>query len=211
LTGLPSSPFIYPITDRRLAGNRPVGEIVSALCRGGARLIQLREKGLTTKEYRELAIEAVQAASEWDAALLINDRVDVALYSGAAGVHLGDDELPPAAARKVLGEGKIIGVSCHSLEDVREAVEGPIDYFAVGPVYATDTKILRYPVVDLDLVRATREITDKPMVAIGGISRESAAEAISAGADGVAVISALMAATGIEKLTRELTASLKAD
>jgi thiamine-phosphate pyrophosphorylase len=205
---LPPRPFIYPLTDRRLAGNPPIAQIIAALCSGGARLIQLREKELTTREFREIALEAVNAARTGGARLLINDRVDVAMLAGADGVHLGGDDLPPDDARRLLGTEAIIGVSCHNLADVRAAMEQPVDYIAVGPVYPTGTKALRYPVVGIELIKRARALTTLPLVAIGGITVRSAAEVAAAGADGIAVIAELMVPGRIESRTSALAAVL---
>jgi thiamine-phosphate pyrophosphorylase len=125
------------------------------------------------------------------AMLIINDRVDVALTSGAEGVHLGQYDLSVDEARAILGEGKIIGVSTHSIAQFRAALETSADYIAVGPVYPTITKENPAPVVGLELIREARKLTDRPLVAIGGISHARAPEVIAAGADCVAVISAL--------------------
>lgn len=198
----PERPFLYPITDRRLAGEHSLRAVVTALCAGGAPLIQVREKDRTTRELTDLAMEAVDAARAAGALVLINDRADVARYAGADGVHLGDDELSPAAAREFLGDDAIIGVSCHSIEDVRRAEREPVDYLAVGPIYPTGTKQLRYEVVGLDLIRAARVETDKPLVAIGGITPERAPAVLAAGADGIAVIGAVMIPSAIENATR---------
>lgn len=210
---LPARPFLYPITDRELAGGRPAGEIAAELCAAGARLIQLREKGLTTRSLRELALEAVAAAhaSAGGAMLLVNDRPDVALYAGADGVHLGDRDMPPEAARRILGPEAIIGVSCHSAEDVRAADALPVDYIAVGPVYPTETKRPRFPVVGTELVSRARTLTRKPLVAIGGIDRDNAVAVVAAGADGVAVIGAVMVPGEIEVRARALLAALGCD
>ncbi len=210
---LPARPFLYPIIDRELAGGRPAGEIAAELCAAGARLIQLREKGLTTRSLRELALEAVAAAhaSAGGAMLLVNDRPDVALYAGADGVHLGDRDMPPEAARRVLGPEAIIGVSCHSAEDVRAADALPVDYIAVGPVYPTETKRPRFPVVGTELVSRARTLTRKPLVAIGGIDRDNAVAVVAAGADGVAVIGAVMVPGEIEVRARALLAALGCD
>jgi len=210
---LPARPFLYPIIDRELAGGRPAGEIAAELCAAGARLIQLREKGLTTRSLRELALEAVAAAhaSAGGAMLLVNDRPDVALYAGADGVHLGDQDMPAEAARRVLGPEAIIGVSCHNAEDVRAADALPVDYIAVGPVYPTETKRPRFPVVGTELVSRARTLTRKPLVAIGGIDRDNAVAVVAAGADGVAVIGAVMVPGEIEVRARALLAALGCD
>ena len=208
MSGLPKSPFVYAITNRKLAGEPDTAAIVRALCLGGAGLIQLREKNITTAEFRSLALEAVEAAKSFNTPILINDRVDIAIYAGAAGVHLGDDELPPREARKLLGPDSIIGVSCHSVEDVKKALQEPLDYIAVGPIYPTNTKKLRYQVVGHDLIRQARAISHLPLVAIGGITMENAAQVIASGADSVSVISMLMVPGEIEKRTSQLVSRL---
>jgi thiamine-phosphate pyrophosphorylase len=207
---IPAAPFLYPITDRGLAGEADIIKIIEALCWGGARFIQIREKDLTTREYTEFARRCVEAAMPFGAAIIVNDRPDVAKYAGAAGVHLGDDELTAGNARKFLGSDAVIGVSCHTSEDIQRAQSEPIDYFAVGPVFPTDTKELRYEVVGLELVRAARRMSDLPMVAIGGISAEAAAAVVKAGADGIALIGAVMRGD-IERNTRALIDALHAD
>src|SRR5262249_8792649 len=125
------------------------------------------------------------------AKLIINDRVDVALTAEADGVHLGQDDLSVEEARELLEEGKIIGLSTHSLEQFQAGLQTSADYLAVGPIYATTTKENPDPVVGLELITAAKAITDRPIVAIGGITVERAPEVIAAGADSVAVISAL--------------------
>jgi len=205
---LPSSPFIYPLTDRKLAGSAPIGEIIRALCSGGARLIQLREKGSTAREFLETALEAVAAARACGARLLVNDRVDIACLADADGAHLGDKDFPPSEARLLLGPKAIIGISCHSLEDVEAATGEPVDYIAVGSVFPTDTKVLRFPVVGTEMIRQARTLSSLPIVAIGGITRDNAAEVIAAGADGIALISELMVPGEIGSRTRELVSAI---
>ena len=205
---LPPSPFIYPLTDRHLAGCEQIGLLICELAAGGARLIQLREKDLTTREFREIALEAVGAARACGVAILINDRVDIAMLSGADGVHLGDEDIPPAEARKLLGPDAIVGTSCHSIEDVHAADSQPVDYIAVGPVFPTSTKKVRFPVVGLELVRRARLATGLPLIAIGGIGPETAAQVAAAGADGIAVISALMVPGEVRDRTRALADTL---
>lgn len=205
---VPPKPFVYAITDRRLACGQRIEEIISALCRAGVGMIQLREKGLTTRELHLLVAEAVGAARAGGALLVVNDRPDVALYARADGVHLGDEDLPAGAARRLLGPDAIVGVSCHSPEGVRAAADLDVDYIAVGPVFPTETKKLRFPIVGIELVRQARRITSKPLVAIGGIDHGNASDVIGAGADGVAVISALMAPGEIEERARSLARAI---
>jgi thiamine-phosphate pyrophosphorylase len=158
---------------------------------GGASLIQLRDKEASGRELLDQAIACLKLTREAGATLIINDRVDVALTAGADGVHLGQDDLSVDEAREILGEDKIIGVSTHSIDQFRAALETSANYIALGPVFPQLTKENSAPVVGLELVREARKLTDRPLVAIGGINLGRAPEVIEAGADCVAVISAL--------------------
>lgn len=166
-------------------------EIVQKLLAGGARLIQLRDKDAGARALLDAARGCLQLTRPAGARLIINDRVDVALTSQADGVHLGQEDLKVEEAREILGEDKIIGLSTHSIEQFRAALETSANYIAVGPVFPTKTKENPDPVVGLELVREAKALTDRPLVAIGGITPEKAAEVIAAGADTVAVIAAL--------------------
>jgi thiamine-phosphate pyrophosphorylase len=183
-------PKLYAITDRQWS-NCTHQEIVRMLLDGGASLIQLRDKEAIGRELLEQAMACLKLTRQAGATLIINDRVDVALTAGADGVHLGQDDLSVDEAREILGEDKIIGVSTHSIDQFRAALETSANYIAVGPVYPSITKEDTAPVVGLELVREARKLTDRPLVAIGGISHARAPEVIEAGADCVAVISAL--------------------
>ncbi|MBX3292992.1 MAG: thiamine phosphate synthase [Acidobacteria bacterium] len=184
-------PKIYPITDRRLSG-MPHAELIRQLARGGASLIQVREKGLPSGEFLAMARDAVAAGRESDVKIIINDRVDIAMMSGAAGVHLGQNDLPPEAAREILGDAAIIGYSTHSVEQAAAAAKMPIDYIAIGPIYPTDTKEDTEPVIGIEGIAAVRAaIGSIPLVAIGGISNSRISGVLAAGADSVAMISAL--------------------
>lgn len=158
---------------------------------GGASFIQLRDKEAIGRELLDQAMACLRLTRRAGATLIINDRIDVVLTAGADGVHLGQEDLSVAEAREILGKDKIIGVSTHSIDQFRAALETSADYIAVGPVYPTLTKENPDPVVGLELVREARKLADRPLVAIGGINHERAPEVISAGADSVAVISAL--------------------
>jgi thiamine-phosphate pyrophosphorylase len=199
---LPPRPFLYPIVDAGVLGLRPVGEAVGALAQGGARILQLRAKDVPDRQLWELAREAQAAALAAGARLLVNDRPDVARLVGAAGVHLGQHDLPPAVVRGLLGPEALIGLSTHSLEQVRAAAGEPVDYVAVGPVFPTRTKANPDPVVGLALVREARALVDRPLIAIGGITRDNAASVVAAGADGVAVISDLLRAEDLASAAR---------
>ena len=143
-----------------------------------------------------------------DSKLIVNDRADVAQLTGAAGVHLGQDDLPAAAARALLGPDKIIGWSTHTLEQVEQGNALPVDYLAFGPVFATTTKADTQPVVGLEGLQAARARTRKPLVAIGGITAENAAQALASGADSVAVIAGWMAAPDIPARLEEFRRTL---
>lgn len=185
-------PKLYPITDRRLSGLTHA-EQVARLCEGGARLVQLREKHLSPREFFAEASEAVRLAREWGATVIVNDRADVALAVGADGVHLGQDDLGPDAARRVLGKAAVVGFSTHNVAQAIEAARMPVDYVAVGPVFATASKVNPDPVVGLEGLRRVREAVGRvKLVAIGGVTRENARACIEAGADCVAVIGALL-------------------
>ena len=183
-------PKLYAITDCELSNCANL-DTVRMMLAGGARLIQLRDKEASSRELLEQALACLKLTRAAGAMLIINDRVDVALTTGADGVHLGQDDMSVADAREMLGEDKIIGVSTHSIEQFRAALETSANYIAVGPVYPTTTKENPSPVVGLDLVREAKGLIDRPLVAIGGINHDRGPEVIAAGADCVAAISAL--------------------
>lgn len=183
-------PKLYGITDRGLANASNV-EIARRMLEGGARLIQLRDKSATARELFDSAREMMGTVRAVGGRLIVNDRVDVALTAEVDGVHLGQGDLTVAEAREILGSEKIIGISTHNRAQFEEALETSADYIAVGPIFTTTSKENPDPVVGLELLREARGLTDRPIVAIGGIDLTSAAEVIAAGADSVAVISAL--------------------
>lgn len=186
-------PPLYVILDAALLPSDPV-EFVKRLMGAGARLFQYRNKTAPARE----VLQAVQAlnvtARQVGAAFLVNDRPDIARLAGANGVHVGQEDLEAAAARAIVGLGATVGVSTHNLEQIKAAADTDVDYIAVGPVFATRSKAKADPVVGLELIRQARQLTRKPIVAIGGITLERAGEVITAGADSVAVISDILAA-----------------
>jgi thiamine-phosphate diphosphorylase len=202
-------PKLYPITDTRLSGLSHA-EQVRRLSAGGATFIQLREKHLAPREFYREAEEALRVARSHGVRLIINDRVDIALALSADGVHLGQNDLPPEAAREILGEQAIIGFSTHNVEQAIEAARLPVDYLAIGPTFETLSKENPDPVVGLDGLRRVRRATGEiQLVAIGGISREKLREVFAAGADSVAGISLLLAEQPpLEARTREILARL---
>jgi thiamine-phosphate pyrophosphorylase len=196
-------PRLYAITDARLT-NLSHAEQVLRMAEGGARLIQLREKHLDAREFFKEAEAALSVAREFGARLIINDRVDIALALGSDGVHLGQDDLQPEAARRILGEQALIGFSTHNIEQAKRAALLPINYLAIGPIFPTSSKKNPDPVVGLDGLRQVREaVPNLSLVAIGGITPENARETLAAGADSLAVIGSLLSdSTQIEARTR---------
>lgn len=160
---------------------------------GGAKIIQLREKNAAPIDWLDDALSVAKLCRENGVTLIVNDRVDIALAIKADGVHLGQKDMPPDAARRLLGNDAIIGFSTHTPEQVREAVNFPVDYIAFGPVFPTTTKTDPDIVVGLEMLRQVRQIAgDLPLVAIGGITFENAASIFDAGADSLAMIGALV-------------------
>jgi len=182
---------LYPLTDRAISG-LPHHEQIRALAQRGIRIIQLREKDLASRDFYLAALAARTVANEVGVKLIINDRVDIALAIRADGVHLGQDDLPAEAARQLLGPAAIIGISTHNLEQARIASRMPVDYVAIGPIFATSTKNAPNPTVGLEELRRIRsELKSMPLVAIGGITQSRLSDVLAAGADAVAVISDL--------------------
>jgi thiamine-phosphate pyrophosphorylase len=198
---------IYPITDARLSGLTHA-EQVRRLSAGGATLVQLREKHLAPREFYREAEEALRVARELGVRLIVNDRVDIALALSADGVHLGQDDLPPTAARELLGNSAIIGFSTHNVEQAKAAARLPVDYLAIGPIFPTSSKDNPDPAVGLEGLRRVRQIIGPvPLVAIGGIRLEIIEDVLKAGADSVACLSLLLSEPArIESRTPEALA-----
>ena len=179
---------LYAILDPSLTPE-PVA-FARQLAEAGVQLIQLRDKRGSSRKIHEQARELMSLQSS-GVRIIINDRPDIAAIAGATGVHVGQDDLPVEDARKICRPPLWVGVSTHNLNQLREADATSADYIAVGPIFPTSTKENPDPVVGLDLLRAARQLTRKPLVAIGGVTVESAADVFAAGADSVAVIKAL--------------------
>jgi len=189
-------PRIYPITDTRLSGLSHA-EQVTRLIAGGATLIQLRDKHATPRDFYQQAAGALKIARDHGVRLIVNDRVDIALALKADGVHLGETDMPVEAARDLLGQTAIVGVSTHNLAQAQVATRLPVDYIAFGPIFETSTKANPDPKVGLNLLNEVRSIVSSlPLVAIGGIDFANARETLKSGADAVAIISALVAEPG---------------
>lgn len=197
-------PKLYAITDTRLSGLSHAAQ-VTRLAAGGANLIQLREKHLSSRAFYEEACDALRIARDLGVKLIVNDRVDIALALGADGIHLGQTDLPVEDARRLLGPNAIIGLSVHTEQQAGGALHSAVDYLAAGPVFATKSKDNPDPVLGIDGLRAIRKIIGTiPLVAIGGIDHRNALEVLH-GADAIALISAVLAnPDGIEAATRTL-------
>ncbi len=200
---------IYPLTDVLLSGLSHAEQVIR-LSDGGANLIQLREKNLTPRQFFKQAEEASHIARQRGVRIIINDRVDMALALAADGVHLGQDDFPPEAARRLLGDKAIIGISTHSMEQARRASLLPVNYLAIGPIFTTSSKSNSEPALGLDGLRSVREATgDFPLVAIGGITHQNALEVLESGADAIAVIGELLANRNeVTERTRRLLAAI---
>ncbi|PYN04846.1 MAG: thiamine phosphate synthase [Candidatus Rokuibacteriota bacterium] len=200
---------LYVVLDRTASAGRDLEVILDATLAGGCRMIQLREKEWPSGRLLPLAERMRDRCRRAGATFIVNDRVDLALAVGADGVHLGQDDLPPRAARPLLRPGMVLGRSTHSVGQAREAQVEGADYIAVGSMFPTRTKP-DFQLVGPELIRAIRPETRSPLVGIGGVTRENVAEVIRAGADGVAVISAVCGAPDPAAATREFLAAIRA-
>jgi len=184
---------VYPITDCELSGLSHFDQVCSFID-AGCRLVQIRGKKESSDSLFEAVAKSLKAAEGTGTKVVVNDRVDIAIAAGAHGVHLGQDDLPPKQARKLLGEKAIIGYSTHSVDQARVAANLPVDYIAIGPIFGTRTKENPDPVVGLTgLEHVRKAISGFPLVAIGGINISNIAEVIAAGADSAAIIGDLYA------------------
>lgn len=185
-----SFPPLYAILDLAFLDSN--ADIAEALAESGVRLIQLRDKTASARALFDASKKLVSRLAPRSVRLVLNDRPDIAAMVGAGGVHVGQEDLPVEEARKICGLGRWVGVSTHNLEQFRAATATSADYIAVGPVFSTATKANPDPVVGIDFLRAVRPLTRKPLVAIGGITIESAEELYRAGADSLAVVKDLL-------------------
>lgn len=192
---------LHLVTDEALCGPRGVLAVVEAAIAGGARVIQLREKSLATRAFVERARALKRLLGPFGVPLLINDRLDVALACGADGLHVGQDDLSPTEARRWLPDA-IIGLSIEHPDQLAAAGHEPVDYYGVGPIFATPTKADAAPALGIAGLQQLRAATGRPLIAIGGIDTDNAAAVIAAGADGLAVVSAICAAADPEAAAR---------
>ena len=197
-------PGLYLVTDRGLAGERSIEDLVRAAVRGGVSVVQLREKALETGEFVALARRLKAGLADVAVRLIINDRLDVVLASGADGIHIGQRDMAYDDARRLLGPEAIIGVSVETPEDAEEAERYDCDYLGVSPVFPTPTKTDVATFWGLEGLSRLRRRSQKVLVAIGGINSSNASDVLDAGADGIAVVSAICAARDPEAAAAEL-------
>jgi thiamine-phosphate pyrophosphorylase len=201
---------LYLVTDSRLIGQRSLVEVIGAAIRGGARVIQYREKRLTTRQMVASAGLIRQVCRQLGAVFLVNDRLDVALAVDADGVHLGQNDMPIGIARRLLGNKKLLGVSVHDARTMDEAINEGADHLSLSPVFATLTKPDHDEPLGLEGVRVLAGRSRLPVVAIGGINLTNAGAVMRAGAHGVCVISAVLGAPDPELAARQLYQSARA-
>ena len=201
---------LYVVTDRQQTAGRALEEVVVAAARGGAGAIQLREKDLSARDLYALGARIQAVLSPYGVPLLINDRLDVALALDAAGVHLAGHSLPTAAARRVLGAGKLLGVSTHSVEEARHAAADGADFIVFGPVFTTPSKVAYGPPQGLQHLTTVVRQVRIPVLAIGGIDHTNLPQVLQAGAYGVAMIRAVLAAPDPYHATQQLRAACAA-
>lgn len=199
---------IYLILDRKLAGERSYREIIEKTSKDGVKIVQLREKGITDRQYLETAIEIKDVCRKNNVLFIINDRIDIALASEADGVHLGQDDMPVEYARKILGNNKIIGISAGNEEELEYALNSDVDYISPGPVFPTFTKNDAGEPIGIEFVKLVISKTDKPVIPIGGIDSQNVRELSKIGINKVAVISAILKANNIETETLTLFQNL---
>jgi thiamine-phosphate pyrophosphorylase len=195
---------LYLVTDRRLAGSRPIEEVVRAAVRGGVTAVQLRDKEAGTREFVDLARRLKTILAPLGVPLIINDRIDVALAAGADGVHLGQSDMGYGDARRLLGPDAILGLSVDNAEQAEQAEPLDLDYLGVGPVFPTATKTDTAPVLGLEGLASVRQASRHILVAIGGIHASNAAAVMQTGVDCIAVVSAICSAPDPEAAARKL-------
>ena len=201
-------PSLYAVLDEELM-KTPVVKCAKELVAVGVELIQYRAKKLSPRAYYAACSTLAETLANGNGRLIINDRPDIAAMVGAGGVHVGQDDLAPADARKICGSGRWVGVSTHNLDQVRAAAKAPVDYIAVGPIFTIYTKKKPDPIVGTSFIREARKLTQKPIVAIGGITLERAPEVFAAGANSVAVIRDLLEARDPAARARQFLAAAR--
>ena len=198
-------PSLYAILDPEQTQGRSPDMVVHQLLEGGVKMIQLRAKAMSSRDFLELARIARELTTPFECKLIVNDRVDIALASAADGVHLGQEDLPLKIGRNLLGD-KIIGISTHTVDQAKEAEENGADYIGFGPMFGTNTKDTGYGARGLEMLAQLREVVALPIVAIGGITEATVEDVWHAGADAAAMISDILKAEEITAKVRAILA-----
>jgi len=201
---------VYLVTDRGLCRNRTLADVVLQAVQGGVAYVQLREKDISTRLFVEEAIAIKKILKPHKVPLIINDRIDVALACDAEGVHIGQDDMPYAIARKLMGPKAIIGLSVEDWKDFEESESLDVDYIGVSPIFTTPTKIDTKGAWGLDGLAKIKAFSRHPLVAIGGINETNATDVIAAGADCIAVVSAICVAPDPAATTNKLNKLINA-
>ena len=211
MNAIPALPPLYFVTDHNLTGGRPQIDVIRAALEGGVRLVQYRDKDLPDSGFEREARAALELCRRYGATLLLNDRVHIALGIGADGVHLGQEDMPPAEARRLLGPKAIIGLSTHDRKEVLAAQEQPVDYINIGPMFATATKEhARYGTLGTDAVFGLARLSRHPFTTMGGIKRHHLRPLFSRGAATVAMVTEISTAPDPAERVRELLAEIEA-
>ncbi len=200
---------LYLVTDRFLCGGKDIADVVRMAAEGGVTCVQLREKDCSTKDFLDSALKLKALLTPFHIPLIINDRVDIALASNADGVHIGQNDMPPKIARELMGKNKVIGLSVENIEQVEEANDLDVDYIGVSPIFLTQTKWDIKEPFGIEGTIAAVKISRHPIVAIGGIGKENAAQVIHTGAQGIAVVSAIVAADDPKREACQLAITVK--
>lgn len=195
---------LYLVTDRELSLGRSLVEVIKAAVEGGVTIVQLREKDCTTRDFLQVAQEVAGFLKPLNIPLIINDRVDIALAVGADGLHIGQSDMPYEIARKLMGSEAIIGLSVENMQDALDAEALEVDYLGLSPIFSTPTKTDIHHELGLEGIREIKQISRHKLVAIGGINLANTKEIIAAGADGIAVVSAICSADDPKKSAEEL-------
>jgi len=200
---------LYLVTSRQPSGGRNIEWIVEEAVKGGVTVVQLREKNCSTRQFIELALRIKPILAQHKIPLIINDRLDVALAVDAEGLHIGQSDMPYAMARSLLGNNKIIGLSIETMDQVREANAMDVDYIGISPVFDTPTKTDTAKAFGLEGIRRVIALSNHSAVAIGGINKDNADAVMQAGANGIAVVSAVCSAINPREAALELRKSVE--
>jgi thiamine-phosphate pyrophosphorylase len=198
---------LYLVTDRDILGDRDLFTAVEEALKGGVTMLQLREKTASSRDFYQLAVRMKELAAAYQVPLIINDRLDIALAADAGGLHVGQDDLPVAVARRILGPGKILGYSVSTVEEAIYGEQNGADYLGACPVYATGSKVDAGSPIGIDGLRQIKQSVAIPVVGIGGIGEANILDVKRAGVDGASVISAIMGSRDLKRAASALIAA----